>query len=416
MFTTNWERITSNPIVLSWISGYRIPFVYPPRQERPPCVKKKIRITDSIQFFLHTKTFSIRKFAAFIGVLVSACPAVQYGWGNPTSSKEPYPGSSAFIREALKRRGVPDCALEVMIHSISRSTEAQYNTTYKMWWKFCQLTGSSLFSSGPKEVIKFLHTILTRKSCGYGSFNSHRSALSLILPGNVGEDILLKRYLRGIANTRPPKPYTNTWNPHPVLNFLSNWFPNENLTLKQLSLKLLMLLLLTTGQRLNAIALIRIENIRESPSGFQIFISDKVKTTRVGKPQPYLQAFYFKDLPALCVGSTLKIFLQRTAPLRKNKSFLFLSIRRPHGIASKQTLSRWMKMVLQDSGIPTDLFKPHSTRHAATSVAFRQGVSVDGIFQSAGWGEESSCFARFYNRPIINETEFARAVLNSNNL
>ncbi|KAJ8909800.1 hypothetical protein NQ315_015320 [Exocentrus adspersus] len=54
--------------------------------------------------------------------------------------------------------------------------------------------------------------------------------------------------------------------------------------------------------------------------------------------------------------------------------------------------------MLSESGIDTGQFKPHSTRHAATSAAFRKGISMDIICKAAGWSQTST-FARFYNRP-----------------
>lgn len=42
--------------------------------------EKKSRIKESAKLFLHIKKCTIRKFAEFIGLLTSACPAVRYGW------------------------------------------------------------------------------------------------------------------------------------------------------------------------------------------------------------------------------------------------------------------------------------------------------------------------------------------------
>ena len=34
----------------------------------------------------------------------------------------------------------------------------------------------------------------------------------------------------------------------------------------------------------------------------------------------------------------------------------------PHGPASKDTISKWLKQVMFDAGLDTSIFKPHSTR------------------------------------------------------
>ena len=61
--------------------------------------------------------------------------------------------------------------------------------------------------------------------------------------------------------------------------------------------------------------------------------------------------------------------------------------------------------MLQECGIDTHEFTAHSTRHAATSAAFKKVVSVDVIRSTAGWTNESKVFAKFYNTPICSSTQ-----------
>ena len=78
-----------------------------------------------------------------------------------------------------------------------------------------------------------------------------------------------------------------------------------------------------------------------------------------------------------------------------------------------QTISRWIKYVLQSSGVDTSLYIAHSVRHAATSKTFKKGISLDIIKSTGGWTKSSSVFANFYNKPIIEgEKSFACSVLN----
>lgn len=60
-------------------------------------------------------------------------------------------------------------------------------------------------------------------------------------------------------------------------------------------------------------------------------------------------------------------------------------------------------------------FSAYSTRHAATSAAYRAGVSIELIRKAAGWTQKSSVLNHFYNRPVgLDSTVFAKAVLSSN--
>lgn len=71
-----------------------------------------------------------------------------------------------------------------------------------------------------------------------------------------------------------------------------------------------------------------------------------------------------------------------TANLRDKQDFLFFTVKPHHKAATTQTLSRWLKSTLKESGINTDLFSSHSCRHA-TSAARRAGISIDVIRKTA---------------------------------
>lgn len=60
--------------------------------------------------------------------------------------------------------------------------------------------------------------------------------------------------------------------------------------------------------------------------------------------------------------------------------------------------------------IDITVFKPHSTRGAATSAAKADSVPVQKI--TSGWLSEAT-FSKFYDRPIRSDNNFAEAVLSS---
>ena len=62
------------------------------------------------------------------------------------------------------------------------------------------------------------------------------------------------------------------------------------------------------------------------------------------------------------------------------------------------------------TGIDTSIFKPNSTRSAATSAAKAANVPLDEIMATAGW-YSSSVFAVFYNKPLSTDKSFANGVL-----
>ena len=91
------------------------------------------------------------------------------------------------------------------------------------------------------------------------------------------------------------------------------------------------------------------------------------------------------------------------------ENLLFLSYIKPHKPVSSSTLARWAKSVLSLAGTDTTIFKPHSTRSAASSAAFNARVALSDILEAADWTNEST-FTRFYKRAIVNDN-FAKGVL-----
>lgn len=98
---------------------------------------------------------------------------------------------------------------------------------------------------------------------------------------------------------------------------------------------------------------------------------------------------------------TLDEYISRTKDFRKDKKLL-ISMIKPHGSVSKQTVGRWIKTVMRKAGL-NDCFKPHSTRTASVSQAFSKGVPLLQIVHTAGW-TNARTFTKFYNKPIADPT------------
>lgn len=307
-------------------------------------------------------------------------------------------------------RDVPTVAIETIISSLAECTLRQYNTTYRLWWSYCSKEGIPLYNATIQNVISFLHTITQEHNYKYGSVNSHRSALNLILAKEIASDPILKRYMKGISRMRPPRPrYTSTWDPQILLSHLEQIEVDSNLRL--LSQKLVTLLALITGGRIQTISLIRLSNIIEDEQEIQIVITDPIKTTGLNTEQPTLHIPFFRQRPKLCVATALQSYIAMTKKLRKpEQDLVFLTHKKPHRTANKQTLSKWVKQMMSSADLDTTIFRPHSTRHSSTSAALRRGVPLETICRTAGWSPRTATFARFYNRPLTDQTAFARAV------
>uniref|UniRef100_A0ABD2XMW6 Reverse transcriptase domain-containing protein n=1 Tax=Trichogramma kaykai TaxID=54128 RepID=A0ABD2XMW6_9HYME len=329
-----------------------------------------------------------------------------------STSKSKAFGSSGrdHIREAFKALKVPTESLDIMLASLSVSTRKHYKASIARWLIFCEENSLNIYKAKPRDLINFL-TERFRQGCSYSTLNSDRSAISLIA-GNIGEDRLVCRFLKGCFRLRPIQTrYSCTWDVEVVFNYLeSKLESSEKLNLKQLSMKLVILLALVSAQRGQFLAKINVNNIVISETKITLVVTEFLKTTRPGMKHPILVLTPFTQRPKLCVFNTLKVYLEKTRLLRKSDSFLFLSYKKPYNEVGTQTLARWVRNIMKEAGIDTQIFKAHSTRHAASSAAYDKGLSIDVIKERAGWSKDSKVFARYYNRPIVTDSNDLSAV------
>ena len=178
-----------------------------------------------------------------------------------SDGQDTYPGCCAVIRTAFVIRGVPEAAAVFMLRSIEESTINQYNTALKLWWEFCQKTNTSPFEYSVTRILSFFVNLLEKKS-SYSTLNTYRAAISLIMDNELGKDIKISRVFRAIAIEKPQLPkYSAIWDPQLVLVYLESLYPNEEISLQNLTEKLVTLRALLTAHRVQTISLIKIENI-----------------------------------------------------------------------------------------------------------------------------------------------------------
>ncbi|KYN17567.1 hypothetical protein ALC57_10144 [Trachymyrmex cornetzi] len=232
-----------------------------------------------------------------------------------------YQGS---LRSSRGSRARPDTLL-------APATVQQYTKPLRDWWNFCQTRYLSPFTPTAGVTLEFLATIL--KSAGsYSKINTARSAISLISSNAIGENPLIKRFCKGVSTSMLQRPkYEYVWNPAPVIRKLASDFPHQNLSLERLTRKLVMLLALSTGQRCQTLAAIKISQITFEENQALIRIPDKLKTSAPGRHQPLLYLPKFEDHKELCVVNLLISYNERTKDIRPPTcDSLLIALNRPH--------------------------------------------------------------------------------------
>lgn len=171
--------------------------------------------------------------------------------------------------------------------------------------QFCCEKQINPFTANVKNVLMFF-TKLFKSGLGYSSINTARcsltSFLSLDNSTSLSSNILVRMFMKGIFTLRPTLPrYNVTWDVNKVLNYLQKLSPLESLSLLELSQKLLMLLLLLSGQRGQTIHLVDVKNIFIDAGNVKIIFGDLLKTSKQGKHLAELNFSAFPSDKNLCI-------------------------------------------------------------------------------------------------------------------
>ena len=283
--------------------------------------------------------------------------------------------------------------------------------------QFCSEGSHDPLHPSVRAVLSFLHSLF-KSGLSYSALNTARSAVSNIDMADsdnpdhtpVGKHFLVCRYLKGVFNKLKPVPkYNNIWSVDTVLDYLRLFWPLDEINLKELTLKLVMLFALTTGQRCQTLTFLDISEryMQRSEECFNFALTEHLKQDKPGKVFGNVRLYKY-PVKELCVYETLDFYLRATEKLR-NSSKLLVSYIKPHGAVTPSTIGRWIKTLLGQAGIDTEIFSGHSTRCASTSKALIS-VSTDVILATAGWTEEST-FRKFYNKPVAVTNQMSVAIL-----
>ena len=178
------------------------------------------------------------------------------------------------------------------------------------------------------DALNFLLT-LYNKGLSYSSLNTARSALSTIVKiegGDFGTNPVVTRFMKGVFETRLPTPKDNSiWDVSTVLKHLTKYSPNGTLSLKDLTFKVLMLLLLVLGQQGQSIHLLDLQHMKMQDDLCSFDVLQHIKTSRPGAPHTRIEIARYPLDPTSCPYSCLREYIQRTQKLRGTETMLFIS-------------------------------------------------------------------------------------------
>ena len=236
----------------------------------------------------------------------------------------------SYFRKSLESSSLSKEAIDIIMNSLSLATMKQYRPVIKQWVIFCSNSSIDPFTASVTDGIEFLTTLFYCKDIGYSSVNTARSALSLIIEArngiSFGSHPLVQRYMTGIFRLKPSLPkYTATYDASRVLYCLKQIGPSEALTLKELSMKLAMLLCLLTANRDQVLPVLDITQMKLGEDRCVFLINEIMKTTRPGKHIPPVELIAYPHDKELCPVTMVEYYLHRTKKIRDVFIMLFLS-------------------------------------------------------------------------------------------
>ena len=322
-----------------------------------------------------------------------------------------------IIWQSLESRGFPGQLVDIMMKAQRDSTTKTYSGYLVKWTEFCDKERIDYFKPGLVDALKFLRLVFDNGSKQYSTVNTARSALSLIvmLPGydgKFGEHPDVTRFMKAISQIKPARPrYIDTWDPDLVLKLFLIWSPASKLSLELLTMKTVMLTLLVSGKRPQIIRKLNVENMKIGKNSFTFYLDQTdLKEGRRGYKPEKLKLSKYPANKKLCIYTYLTKYLEATLAIRGTTKTVFLTVKKPYHTPSSDTVARWIKSVLNHAGVDTSHFSAASTRAASASKANRGGTPLGEIMRAAGWSRAST-FTKFYNKPLTENSNFAKTVL-----
>ena len=269
---------------------------------------------------------------------------------------EPKTSGISYLKQLLETKGISGNTAEIMLKAKKDSTAGAYAPCWGKWVLWCGQRKIDPVNATVKDILLFL-TSLFENGLQYRTIGVYRSAISAYhraVEGKpVGQHPDICTFMGGVDNLRPPMPrYCIIWEVDNVLHYLQGQ-EDSSISDKDLTMKTAMLLALAAVKRASELHLLDTSYmaIGESKIVFQLGEKPKHLRKKGKRPDPIE---YFSSGQNLCPVKTLKSYLNRSKPWRgSGDSKVFLSFIKPHKAVTTSTISRWLKIILANTGVDT---------------------------------------------------------------
>ena len=168
--------------------------------------------------------------------------------------KHSAPASSvAYFRANFSAQRISPQASSLLLASWRERSGKTYDSLFREWAGWCTERDIDPLSGDVRSVVNFFADLFHQ---GYQQrfLSSYRSAISSVhepVDGQpIGSHPMVSRLLKGVFHERPPQPHcSTTWHVSVVTNHIESLGDNQDLTLADLTLKVVALLDLTRPSR-----------------------------------------------------------------------------------------------------------------------------------------------------------------------
>ena len=139
--------------------------------------------------------------------------------------------------------------------------------------------------------------------------------------GSFGSNHIVTRFMKGVFESWRPKPkYDKIWDVSVVLKHLSSLYPNDKLPLKDLTHKVLILILLVSSQGGQSIHYLDLQHLTMEENTYPCDVAKHIKTSTPRSPHTRIDIAVYEPDSAICPLSCLRAYINKTKALRNNET------------------------------------------------------------------------------------------------
>ena len=303
-----------------------------------------------------------------------------------------------LVGRRLFTQGFVQSAVQIFINGFDKSTIQTYGGWAKEWLHYCFEFHIDPLRPMARDTVNFISTTkcasvdIAASSLTWGVLPEHASAF---------HNTTYSKCVTSL-NLRTPKLPSikegEVWDKEMVVNYLRSQPHNEKLSLSYLGKKAATLVLWCTAWRFKDVVNLNLSSCTRTNFQYTFVLTRPSKTYTASTYETQRVTIkWFKD-KQVCPYNAISHYINKTKNVRRTQ-FLFVTSNTFKSVAPA-TLSRWVKNILQEAGVDTTVYKPHTTRHASASNFAYSTNNLAQTLKLGCWKTTSSFYKHYLQKPV----------------